>query len=111
MYLFNIIHLYLPLSGAIAIPMHLQTVEPPLRALYVEENGKLVPLNRSNPLHMPPDPSYQRLPMKTQWNEFNEVEHVVQIELLDIQAYRKHFLVGPSWQGLKLSDEDIEDVR
>ncbi|KAK7529991.1 uncharacterized protein J3D65DRAFT_688761 [Phyllosticta citribraziliensis] len=94
------------------MPLHLlQTPGPPLFELFMEENGELVPLNRSDPLHMPPEPSYKGLPMKTQWNEYNEVQHVVQIELLDIHTYRKHFLAGPSWQDLELSDEDIEDIR
>ncbi|KAK7568922.1 hypothetical protein IWX91DRAFT_318243 [Phyllosticta citricarpa] len=92
-------------------PAHLQTVGAPLFETFVMEEGQLVPLDRSNPLHMSPEPSYEGLPMKTQWNEFGEVQHVVQIEMLDIQTYKKHFLAGPSWQDLELSDEDIEDLR
>ncbi|KAK8156675.1 hypothetical protein BKA80DRAFT_257234 [Phyllosticta citrichinensis] len=115
MRLSNIIHLFLQcllLSGTIAVPLHLlETSGPPLFELFLEENGEFVPLNRSDPLHMPPEPSYKGLPMKTQWNEYNEVQHVVQIELLDIHTYRKHFLAGPSWQDLELSDEDVEDIR
>ncbi|KAK8196841.1 uncharacterized protein BKA78DRAFT_292091 [Phyllosticta capitalensis] len=114
MYLFSIILLFLHgllLNNVAAVPLHLAPVGAPLFELFVVEDGEIVPLDRSNPLHMPPDPMYDGLPMRTQWNEYNEVQHVVLIELLDVHQYRKHFLQGPSWADLELSDEDVEDLR
>lgn len=100
---------FLTLQGLLLL--HFQPVGAQLQDLLVEENGELVPLNRSSTVHMQPHPGYEGLPMKTQWNEEGEVQYIPQIELLDVDQYRKHFLDGPSWADVELSDEDAEDIR
>lgn len=79
--------------------------------LFILVDGELVLLDYSDPTHILPWPAYEGLPMETVWNEQGNVEHRVLWDQLTHEQFQEHFMQSPTWDGIEVTVDIIEDVR